>query len=579
MAHRITAALSSSLRSLLFPTHLGARSLAPVCTVLGLALLVGLPASWWNSRSQALEQRSQTAEAMASSISLGIDGLEHEGWIKQFKSQREIADWSGAPQPMRALQAGLGRAVEAGSVGAVITTLRIRPEAEARVYSSPGSPMADALERMLTTAPTSKWREATAYLPAMELALLQAQASTASLESGNAGRSLFAWSPVMDGFGKVAAIVQVEVPMEETLAALYRSFVILGGSLCFLLGGAVFLGARRGARSARALAALGDIAKGGTVEEPYLADDVSVEVLQLVKALEARREHETETRSKLTLELAREHEKARSANEASKGHERFKLTLSRDFPNALRKLAGAVGRIDVQDLPSSDRTALRQAVLKTCDLARVLDQHRELGELRAGRMALHKETVMLESLVAESLTATRARAKAADVDLRVVLGGNLPEKVLADAEVLKRCLSTLAENAVQAVAHAGGGGVSLRVNLLEGSETADIRFELCDSAPGMTEAESKMLFEASPTIHGSHPRRDHNLDASMALARELLRLHGAEVSLETVPGAGTRLSFTISFLGKAQVSLPALVEENERRQQTDGTLDLQLGRR
>ena len=577
MQQSILKETARALLPILQPQGLLGRVLGPCALAIGVLFVGWLPVSWWNAREDLLAEETARALTVAATTALGIPGETHAQWVDSFEVNRQVIDWRPAPSPLQDLREGLQEVAHMGSPTLSISTLLVSDKARDAVLAQPHEPKAGLLERMVSTEPTPKWRERTDYMPAMELALLQQTAVSSELHRGSTGRSIFAWAPIIDGFGGVQAIVQVEAPMDAALASLFQSHATRALTLLGILGGALCLAGLRLRRTTRALAELGAIAKAGVVEEPYLADDPTREVLSLTERLEARRVQEETTRQQLTCHTAHAEQLAVQAKRALGGHERFRQALAANYPTALRRVAGAVGRIPARDIPEEETGPLRESVLKACELARVLDQQRELSELRGGRVALKKSRVELRELIDKSVVAAREGAYRRGVDLRVVVGDGVPSQVQADEALLLRCLAIFTQNAVQTVARAGGGTVSVRVNRVDGGAETAVRFEWCDSAPGMSEAEAKVLYDPFPTSRGTHRRREHALDASLCVGAELLKLHGGELSLESVPGSGTRIAFTLSFASDQKPQRPLAAYPTPSSALVEGTIEVELG--
>ena len=534
-------------RRALSPRGLTGRATAPFALALAAMLCVALPLSWGTRRAAVLQEYGREAGALASSIALGVPGEAHEGWVGAFPEGEAIADWTSAPEELRQLREGMARTARALGLSAPVATLRIRERTRDTLMANPKSHKQGALQRMVTTASRPSWLGGVDYLPAMENTLLQGEAASSGVVAGSDGRAVFGWAPILDRFGETLAVVQVEVPVDARLAALLHAHLLSAAGLLGVFGFALFVSVRRVRRTTGALQELAETAAAAELEDPFLADDPSEEVLGLTVALEQRRASMQALRSELTTQVAQVRQEQARAVQRANGYGRLTAELTRGYPAALRSLAGAVGRVPSATMSSEEQAVLRDAVLSTCRLAGALDQQGELLRVASGVRALEPTAISIRAIVDDALEAARRRAQERGVDLRVVLGSSLPESVETDPQVLRRCIAAFTDASVQAVADNGGGTVSLRVKRLQGTSTSDVRFELIDSGPAMSEAQRASLFAPFPTPEGTHPRRVHALDASLSVARGLLKLLGAEVEVESMAGSGNRIAFTLTF--------------------------------
>ena len=156
-------------------------------------------------------------------------------------------------------------------------------------------------------------------------------------------------------------------------------------------------------------------------------------------------------------------------------------------------------------------------------------------------------------------------AKAAEKKLSLALHAaqGLPARLLGDERHLEEVLRILLDNAVQYTAE---GGVELSVAPLPDAAAGKVRLRFCvaDSGPGISGENQAKLFE--PFVPGdmSMTRSGSGLGLGLALARHLVKLMGGEITVDSAPGRGSRLSFDLEF------DLPPDVEEDDPLPVPDG---------
>ncbi len=101
---------------------------------------------------------------------------------------------------------------------------------------------------------------------------------------------------------------------------------------------------------------------------------------------------------------------------------------------------------------------------------------------------------------------------------------------------LGRALRNLIENAA-----VYGGKASIRVD--EGER--DVRIVIDDDGPGIPEADRERVFEPFVRLEGSRNRETGGIGLGMAIARDIVRGHGGDVTLADRPEGGLRVTVTL----------------------------------
>jgi signal transduction histidine kinase len=77
---------------------------------------------------------------------------------------------------------------------------------------------------------------------------------------------------------------------------------------------------------------------------------------------------------------------------------------------------------------------------------------------------------------------------------------------------------------------------------------------VCDTGPGIAEAEQAKIFEEFQQADSSITKKKGGSGLGLAIAKRIVELHGGRIWVESSPGQGSTFSFT----------LPTKVEEQAR---------------
>ncbi len=170
-------------------------------------------------------------------------------------------------------------------------------------------------------------------------------------------------------------------------------------------------------------------------------------------------------------------------------------------------------------------------------LQAIVDDLLDLSRLQAGKADVIPSVQPARSLLLASLEPRREEALRAGVQVAVAPeppGAPLPP-VLADPERVDLVLGNFISNALK---HAPQGStVVLRVE----RSGAQVRFSVADSGPGLAREHQARVFEKFFRVPGAKG----GVGLGLYIAREVVRAHGGEIGVESVPGEGATFWFTL----------------------------------
>ncbi|WP_051286373.1 hybrid sensor histidine kinase/response regulator [Megalodesulfovibrio gigas] len=150
---------------------------------------------------------------------------------------------------------------------------------------------------------------------------------------------------------------------------------------------------------------------------------------------------------------------------------------------------------------------------------------------------------------AEVLTRLRdlfaLRCQTKGLRLEFILDPALPDLLLGDALRLQQILSNLLENAVK---FTSAGSLRVQATLLRQQEQgAEVLFEVADTGPGIPESRQQAVFEHFVQVDESTTRQYGGSGLGLALCRELARLLGGQLWLESEVGQGSTFFLALGF--------------------------------
>lgn len=181
------------------------------------------------------------------------------------------------------------------------------------------------------------------------------------------------------------------------------------------------------------------------------------------------------------------------------------------------------------------------AILRSTDHAQaLLDDVLDLSRLETGALQPSWQVVDLAALLQCTRGEFEALAAARGLWLRDEAADLGPLPVRADAAMLRRILHNLVANAIK---YTREGGVTLQA-----AAAADGRMALAvvDTGPGIAAEEQALVFDEFVRGAAGVASQERGLGLGLAIVRRMADLLGAELSLDSAPGRGTKVQLLLA---------------------------------
>ena len=180
-------------------------------------------------------------------------------------------------------------------------------------------------------------------------------------------------------------------------------------------------------------------------------------------------------------------------------------------------------------------SALRGVEAEARRLGGIVDSLLVLARADAGERQIDKERIFLDDIAIDAAGAAQIVARQKKVLVTVDEFEEAP--VLGDATLIRQLMMIVLDNAVKFTD--AGGQVHVRVSMHEGAPT----FVVEDTGIGIRQEELSRVFQRFFRGETARSRTD-GAGLGLSIASWIAREHGAEISLSSEPGKGTRVIVT-----------------------------------
>jgi two-component system, OmpR family, phosphate regulon sensor histidine kinase PhoR len=228
----------------------------------------------------------------------------------------------------------------------------------------------------------------------------------------------------------------------------------------------------------------------------------------------------------------RQLERVRTEFVANVSHElRTPLTAIQGYLETL--LSGALEERE------NARRFLEIALRHSERLGRLLNDLTDLSNIELGKVALRREPVRIDEVVASVVGIIAPRAARAKVDVTSHVPPDLPQ-VPADRDRLAQILINLVDNAVKYTPEGGSVTVTARRVAESTIETA-----VTDTGIGIPPADLPRITERFYRVDRARSRELGGTGLGLAIVKHLVMAHGGQLGIESEQERGTSVRFTL----------------------------------
>jgi HAMP domain-containing protein/CheY-like chemotaxis protein/GAF domain-containing protein len=199
------------------------------------------------------------------------------------------------------------------------------------------------------------------------------------------------------------------------------------------------------------------------------------------------------------------------------------------------------------------------------ELLSLINDILDLSKVEAGKMDVHIAEV---SIAEELATLERSFGHVAEqkgLTFELDFAENALPSIVTDQQRLQQVLKNLLSNAFK---FTEAGGVVLRVAQPDGRQFAGetltqakhvVAFSVIDTGVGIPVEKQRLIFEAFQQADGTTSRRYGGTGLGLSISREIARLLGGEIHVESVPGEGSTFTLYVPerFVEQAAVETGA----------------------
>lgn len=179
---------------------------------------------------------------------------------------------------------------------------------------------------------------------------------------------------------------------------------------------------------------------------------------------------------------------------------------------------------------------------ESCNQLRVcINDLLDATRLETGKLSLDLKPGSLAEIVRRVVHTLQPAARGKNIELNVEIAANLPE-VLVDAGRIAQVVTNLLNNALKFTTE--GGRIAVQID--DSPEVAGaVEVSVRDTGCGIPRDQLDRIFDRLYQVKSGDAATEQGVGLGLFICRELVRLHGGEIGVESEVGVGSTFRFTL----------------------------------
>lgn len=246
-------------------------------------------------------------------------------------------------------------------------------------------------------------------------------------------------------------------------------------------------------------------------------------------------------RQRIEQELERSHKEAKVANQLKS---EFLANMSHEIRTPMNGVLGFLDLLGSTELDEFQKDYVVSAKSASEILLFLINDILDLSKIESGKFCLERIVIDIRKLMADTMAFFGGMARHKQLELTLNVTDEVPEYIIGDPARIRQILNNIVGNAIKFTL-VGRVDVTLTA-VKSGNDHVNLNFTVMDTGIGIPEDRIHDIFQPFIQADSSTTRKFGGSGLGLSISKELARLMGGEIYVQSLRGEGSSFTFNLN---------------------------------